>query len=70
MDQSRLLKGQGPIGLILVPTRELALQIYRQVAHVQLIGVDYYFFARKFKFLILRASLINCQRREFKYQKA
>jgi ATP-dependent RNA helicase DDX42 len=28
MDQPRLLKGQGPIGLILVPTRELALQIY------------------------------------------
>ena len=28
MDQSTLLKGEGPIGLILVPTRELALQIY------------------------------------------
>ena len=28
MDQPRLLKGEGPIGLILVPTRELALQIY------------------------------------------
>ena len=28
MDQPQLLKGQGPIGLILVPTRELALQIY------------------------------------------
>lgn len=30
MDQPRLLKGQGPIGLILVPTRELALQIYSE----------------------------------------
>ncbi len=30
MDQSRLLKGDGPIGLILVPTRELALQIYAE----------------------------------------
>lgn len=28
MDQPQLLKGDGPIGLILVPTRELALQIY------------------------------------------
>ena len=28
VDQPRLLKGEGPIGLILVPTRELALQIY------------------------------------------
>ena len=30
MDQPRLLKGDGPIGLILVPTRELAMQIYTE----------------------------------------
>ena len=30
MDQRRLLKGDGPIGLILVPTRELAMQIYSE----------------------------------------
>ena len=30
MDQPRLLKSEGPIGLILVPTRELALQIYSE----------------------------------------
>jgi superfamily II DNA/RNA helicase len=28
IDQPGLVKGDGPIGLILVPTRELALQIY------------------------------------------
>ena len=30
MDQPQLLNGHGPIGLILVPTRELALQIYTE----------------------------------------
>ena len=30
MAQPRLLKGDGPIGLILVPTRELAMQIYNE----------------------------------------
>ena len=30
MDQPRLAKQEGPIGLILVPTRELALQIYSE----------------------------------------
>ena len=30
MDQRQLLKGEGPIGLVLVPTRELALQIYTE----------------------------------------
>ena len=30
MDQPRLVKGDGPIGLILVPTRELAMQIYSE----------------------------------------
>ena len=30
MDQPRLAKGDGPIGLILVPTRELAMQIYSE----------------------------------------
>merc|ERR1719210_1535001 len=30
MDQRQLLKGEGPIGLVLVPTRELALQIYAE----------------------------------------
>ena len=29
-DQRQLLKGDGPIGLILVPTRELAMQIYSE----------------------------------------
>ena len=30
MQQPRLLRGDGPIGLVLVPTRELALQIYAE----------------------------------------
>ena len=30
VDQRQLLKGEGPIGLILVPTRELAMQIYTE----------------------------------------
>jgi ATP-dependent RNA helicase DDX42 len=30
MAQPRLLKGDGPIGLVLVPTRELAMQIYTE----------------------------------------
>jgi superfamily II DNA/RNA helicase len=30
MDQPELGKGQGPIGLILAPTRELAEQIHRE----------------------------------------
>lgn len=30
VDQRQLLKGEGPIGLILVPTRELAMQIYSE----------------------------------------
>lgn len=30
MDQGRLLKGDGPIGLVLAPTRELAMQIYAE----------------------------------------
>ena len=30
IDQRQLLKGEGPIGLILVPTRELAMQIYTE----------------------------------------
>ena len=30
MKQRPLLKGDGPIGLILVPTRELAMQIYSE----------------------------------------
>ena len=29
-DQRELLDGEGPIGLIMVPTRELAFQIYRE----------------------------------------
>ena len=31
MDQRELSRGEGPISLILVPTRELALQIYSEV---------------------------------------
>ena len=31
MDQPRLAAGEGPIGLVMVPTRELALQVYREV---------------------------------------
>ncbi|KAI7898295.1 P-loop containing nucleoside triphosphate hydrolase protein [Cokeromyces recurvatus] len=30
MDQEELVKGDGPIGLILAPTRELAIQIYQE----------------------------------------
>jgi ATP-dependent RNA helicase DDX42 len=30
MDQPELVKGDGPIGLILAPTRELAVQIYQE----------------------------------------
>ena len=30
MDQRRLVRGDGPIGLVLVPTRELAMQIYTE----------------------------------------
>jgi ATP-dependent RNA helicase DDX42 len=30
MDQEELVKGDGPIGLVLAPTRELALQIYQE----------------------------------------
>jgi ATP-dependent RNA helicase DDX42 len=30
MDQVELVKGDGPIGLILAPTRELAVQIYQE----------------------------------------
>lgn len=30
MDQEELVKGDGPIGLILAPTRELAVQIYTE----------------------------------------
>lgn len=30
MDQEELVKGDGPIGLILAPTRELAVQIYQE----------------------------------------
>jgi len=30
MDQARLVRGDGPIGLVLVPTRELAMQIYNE----------------------------------------
>jgi ATP-dependent RNA helicase DDX42 len=30
MDQPELDKGQGPIGLVLAPTRELAEQIHRE----------------------------------------
>lgn len=30
MDQVELVKGDGPIGLILAPTRELAIQIYQE----------------------------------------
>ena len=30
MDQQELTKGDGPIGLILAPTRELAIQIYQE----------------------------------------
>ena len=30
IDQRQLLKGEGPVGLILVPTRELAMQIYSE----------------------------------------
>ena len=30
MDQRRLVRGDGPIGLVLVPTRELAMQIYAE----------------------------------------
>ncbi|KAI8360852.1 P-loop containing nucleoside triphosphate hydrolase protein [Choanephora cucurbitarum] len=30
MDQQELVKGDGPIGLILAPTRELAIQIYQE----------------------------------------
>lgn len=30
MDQKPLVRGDGPIGLVLVPTRELAMQIYNE----------------------------------------
>lgn len=30
MDQAELVKGDGPIGLVLAPTRELAVQIYQE----------------------------------------
>lgn len=30
MDQDELKEGDGPIGLILAPTRELAMQIYTE----------------------------------------
>lgn len=30
MDQEELVKGDGPIGLVLAPTRELAVQIYQE----------------------------------------
>lgn len=33
IDQEPLQQGDGPIGLILTPTRELALQIYKEVGH-------------------------------------
>merc|ERR1740115_60793 len=32
MDQEPLANGEGPIGLIMVPTRELAMQVYREVS--------------------------------------
>ena len=32
MDQPALAPGDGPIGLVMVPTRELAMQVYREVA--------------------------------------
>ena len=32
MDQEPLSAGDGPIGLIMVPTRELAMQVYREVS--------------------------------------
>ena len=31
MDQPPLENGDGPIGLVMVPTRELAMQVYREV---------------------------------------
>lgn len=31
MDQAPLANGDGPIGLVMVPTRELAMQVYREV---------------------------------------
>ena len=31
MDQPALAPGDGPIGLVMVPTRELAMQVYREV---------------------------------------
>jgi ATP-dependent RNA helicase DDX42 len=30
MDQEELQPGEGPIGLVIVPTRELAIQVYQQ----------------------------------------
>ena len=38
MDQRELARGEGPLALVLVPTRELALQIYTEMRRYAKVG--------------------------------
>jgi ATP-dependent RNA helicase DDX42 len=37
LDQPQMQVGDGPVGLILSPTRELAAQIYTEVCHTMIV---------------------------------